>query len=403
MNISDFGNRHSVLARMGPAWLVMIADVDVASIITGLETGSLYGYHVIFIMLVLAIPLAIMQYASGKLGAVTGKGIGDVLRERYSRKISGIASVPMAVTDILSYIAEYAGIAIGFALLGISPIISIPVVYVIHNAIVFSRKYDGIEKILIPISLVLVISIISTVFIFRPSFSKILIGLSPLQPYGNSGFDYYIVANIGAVIMPFMLFYQAGATAEKRLGLSDLRLIRNETYMGAVVSELLMVGIVIAGTFIGGEMGVGALASAMRPFGSLAPYILAVGFISSGFLALVVISLGSSWGIGETLSWGNHDSGITSSSRKFFYLYVGESLPAMIIAIYLGSDLLGLVINLMVIFVIVLIPIGVLLGKLVSDETVMSDHAFSRSYMTLYWTTFAIIEAAGIWGIALAI
>ena len=88
MNISDFGNRHSVLARMGPAWLVMIADVDVASIITGLETGSLYGYHVIFIMLVLAIPLAIMQYASGKLGAVTGKGIGDVLRDRYSRKIS---------------------------------------------------------------------------------------------------------------------------------------------------------------------------------------------------------------------------------------------------------------------------------------------------------------------------
>ncbi|MCL4306929.1 MAG: divalent metal cation transporter [Candidatus Thermoplasmatota archaeon] len=403
MNVLDFSNRHSVLARMGPAWLVMIADVDVASIITGLETGSLYGYHVIFIMLVLAVPLAIMQYASGRLGAVTGKGIGDVLRERYSRRVSGIASVPMAVTDILSYIAEYAGIAIGFALIGISPIISIPVVYVIHNAIVFSRRYDGIEKILIPISLVLVISIISTVFIFRPSFSRVLIGLSPVQPYGNSGFDYYIVANIGAVIMPFMLFYQAGATAEKRLGLSDLRLIRNETYMGAVVSELLMVGIVIAGTFIGGEMGVGALASAMKPFGPLAPYILAVGFISSGFLALVVISLGSSWGVGETLSWGNHDSGITSSSRKFFYLYVGESLPAMVIAIYLGSDLLGLVINLMVIFVIVLIPIGVLLGKLVSDEAVMGDHAFSRPYMALYWTTFAIIEAAGIWGIALSI
>ncbi|MEM0156958.1 MAG: divalent metal cation transporter [Thermoplasmataceae archaeon] len=402
MNILDFSSRHSMLARMGPAWLVMIADVDVASIITGLETGSLYGYHVIFIMLVLAIPLAIMQYASGRLGAVTGKGIGDVLRERYSKRISGIASVPMAVTDILSYIAEYAGIAIGFALLGISPVISIPVVYVIHNAIVFSRKYNGIEKILIPVSLVLVISIISTVLIFRPDFHSVMAGLSPIQPYENSGFDYYIVANIGAVIMPFMLFYQAGATAEKRLGVGDLRLIRNETYVGALVSELLMVGIVVAGTFIGGEMGVKALASAMRPFGPAAPYILAVGFISSGFLALVVISLGSSWGIGETLSWGNHDEGITSSSRKFFYLYVGESLPAMIIAIYLGSDLLGLVINLMVVFVIVLIPIGLLLGKLVSDVAVMGDHAFSRRYMTLYWTTFAIIEAAGLWGIAVS-
>ncbi len=403
MNILDFNSRHSVLARMGPAWLVMIADVDVASIITGLETGSLYGYHVIFIMLLLAIPLAIMQYASGRLGAVTGKGIGDVLRERYSRRISGIASVPMAVTDVLSYIAEYAGIAIGFALLGISPIISIPVVYIIHNAIVFSRRYDGIEKILIPVSLVLVISIISTVLIFRPGINNIMIGLSPIQPYENSGFDYYIVANIGAVIMPFMLFYQAGATAEKRLGLNDLRLIRNETYMGAIVSELLMVGIVVAGTFIGGEMGVSALASAMRPFGYVAPYILSVGFISSGFLALVVISLGSSWGIGETLSWGNHDTGITSSSRKFFYLYVGESLPAMIIAIYLGSDLLGLVINLMVIFVIVLIPIGLLLGKLVSDNAVMGDYVFSGSYMALYWITFAIIEAAGLWGIIVSV
>lgn len=393
------GHTREIMRKIGPAWLVMMADVDVASILTGLETGSLYGYHIIFIMLILAFPLAIMQYASGKLGAVTGKGIGEVLRERYSRRISSIASVPMAMTDIFSYIAEYAGIAIGFSLLGVPPLISIPLIYVMHNAIVISRKYEGIEKILIPVSLVLVVSIVSTVFLFRPAFGNIEIGLSPIQPYGNRGFDYYIVANIGAVIMPFMLFYQAGATAEKRLGLRDMGLIRNETYAGAMISELLMVGIVISGTFIGGEMGVGALASALKPFGGLAPYILALGFISSGFLALVVISLGSSWGIGETLSWGNHKTGIAFSSRKFFYLYAAESLPAMIIAIYLGSDLLGLIINLMVIFVIVLIPIGFLLGKLVSDKGVMGDHAFSRSYMIIYWTTFAIIEVAGIFGI----
>lgn len=398
----SYGQAKGFVSRIGPAWLVMIADVDVASIITGLETGSIYGYHVIFIMLVLALPLAVVQYAAGTLGAVTGKGIGEIVRERYSRKVSALSAIPMAATDFLSYIAEYAGIAIGFSILGVSPAISLPVIFIIHNSIVFSRKYSGMEKVLLPITLVLIAAILTSVFLFRPPVVDIISGLSPLQPYGNAGFDYYIVANIGAVIMPFMLYYQAGATAEKGLGTRDLRLIKRETYAGALVSELLMVGVVIAGTFMNGQVGIQYLVSATRIFGPAAPYLISIGFISSGFLALVVISLASSWGVGEVFNWGTHRDGIMKSSRKFYVLYIIESFPAMLIALYLGSDLVNLVINLMVIFVIVLIPVGVLLGMLVSSSEVMGIHRMSGRYMTIYWVTFSIIEIAGIAGIILS-
>ncbi len=395
----SYGRVRNLASKIGPAWLVMIADVDVASIITGLETGSIFGYHVIFILLVLALPLGVIQYAAGALGAVTGKGIGEIVRERYSRKLSAISSVPMAATDFISYIAEYAGIAIGFSIIGISPLISLPIVFVVHNAIVFSRKYSGMEKVLLPITLVLIAAIIASVFIFRPPADMVIRGLSPIQPYGNRGFDYYIVANIGAVIMPFMLYYQAGATAEKHLGVVDLRLIRHETYTGAIVSELLMVGVVIAGTFMGGQVAVGALVSAARVFGPVAPYLISIGFVSSGFLALVVISLASSWGIGEVFNWGSHRDGTMASKRKFYFLYIAESFPAMLIALILGSELVNLVIGLMVIFVIVLIPVGMLLGLLVSNPDVMGTHCLSRAYMKIYWATFAIVEIAGIAGI----
>lgn len=397
----SYSRARNLMSKIGPAWLVMIADVDVASIITGLETGSIYGYHVIFILLVLAIPLAVIQYAAGNLGAVTGKGIGEIVRERYSRRLSAISAIPMAATDFISYVAEYAGIAIGFSIIGIPPIISLPIIFIVHNAIVFSKKYSGMEKMLLPITLVLIAAIISSVFLFRPPAEMIIMGLSPIQPYGNSGFDYYIVANIGAVIMPFMLYYQAGATAEKRLGPGDLRLIKRETYVGALVSELLMVGVVIAGTFMGGKVAVRYLVSAARVFGPASPYLISIGFISSGFLALVVISLASSWGIGEVFNWGTHKDGSMKSRGKFYLLYIMESFPAMLIAIVLGSDLVNLVISLMVIFVIVLIPVGVLLGLLVSSPEVMGANRLSPAYMRIYWATFAVIEIAGILGILL--
>ncbi len=125
------------IRSFGPAWVVMIADVDAASILTAAADGAVYGYSLVWFLLLLAVPLFLIQEAAGRIGVATGKGLGEIIRENYSRRVALLTSVPMACTDVLSYVAEFTGIAIGFQLLGVAPIISLPVVYVIYLAIVW--------------------------------------------------------------------------------------------------------------------------------------------------------------------------------------------------------------------------------------------------------------------------
>ncbi len=381
----------------------MIADIDVASIVTGLESGSIYGYHGIFILAILVFPLAVIQYAAGKLGLVTGKGLGELIRENYGNRYSAISTIPMATTDFLSYLAEYAGIAIGMGIVGISPLFSLPVVYVLHNMVVLTRRFSKVEKFLIPVSLTSVIGIITLALAFHPPASGIIIGLSPMQPYGNRGFDYYMAAMIGAVIMPFMLFYQIGATAGKKPSAGELRHIRNETIIGAIVSEALMICILLVGVRIGSDLGPVTIAGIAGLSHAYISLLLAICMVSAGFLALVVISLASTWGVGETFKWVTHGDAMPRGARKFYLLYVLESFPAMIIAILLGYSLMGLVIALMASLVIVLIPSGVFVGRLAGSRNVMGGHALSRRYMAGYWILLIAVEAAGLGGITLGI
>jgi NRAMP (natural resistance-associated macrophage protein)-like metal ion transporter len=129
-----------LMKTWGPAWLVMIADVDAASVITAAENGAVYGTKLIWFLLLLIIPLFIVQEVAGRIGCVTGKGLGELIRENYSRRTAILAAVPMAGTDILSYIIEYTGAAIGLQMFGIPPFISIPSVFVVHLMLVYKKS-----------------------------------------------------------------------------------------------------------------------------------------------------------------------------------------------------------------------------------------------------------------------
>ena len=392
----------SYFKAFGPAWIVMIADVDVASIITGLQSGSSFGYRLVFIELILIAPLATIQYASGALGIVTGHGIGEAVRLHWGKKYSSVAALPMAVIDFMTYVAEYAGIGIGFALIGISPIIGIFIAFVLHNIMVITGGYRHIESILLFITVVLILAIISAVIFSTPNLSSILfIGMNPIQPYGNRNYQYLMAANIGAVIMPWMLFYQAGAAVEKKLQKTSLRFHKYETLLGAVVSEVLMMGIVLAGIRINmaSILTPGDLASLLAALGPSGTYIMAVGLISAGFLALIVASLGSAWGVAEVLNWSRRLDSKFSQQKKFYALFIMESFPAAITGLLVTGNLVSAILNLMVVYVVVLLPIGVMLGLLVSDGKVMGAEKFSFSSRILYWAMLAAIEVGGFLGL----
>jgi len=369
----------------GPAWVVMIADVDAASILTAAADGALYGYSLVWFLLLLAVPLFIIQEAAGRIGVATGRGLGEIVRENYSRRIALLTSVPMACTDILSYVAEFTGIAIGFQILGIPPILSLPAVYVVYLLIVWKREYGTVEKFLLAVSAVLIVSY---------ACSLLLRGLPPVHEYmyffwsWQPRFLYMLAATAGAVVMPFMLFYQASATAEKRV--SSIWNSRLETLIGAVASEIGMVVILLATIGLNGSLlqtnSPKELSRALSFLaGPYAPYVFAAGLVAASFLALVVISLGSAWGVAEAIGWGR---------EKFFWVYLIESLPALVVPM-LFPDLFTLAIGMMVLFVFVLLGPGLMVGLIAGKKDVMGKLASNPAWSTIYWVSLALIAASG--------
>ena len=383
----------------GPAWIVMMADVDAPSIITAGESGAQFGYHLVFVLLVLIVPLFFIQEASGRLGLATGKGLAGIIREHYSRRMAVLASVPMFVTDFLTYVAEYTGIAVGLGVLGISPLISLPIAFVVHSALVFTGSYKKTERVLLMISGVLLSSYILNAFLMKPNVADLVsIGLSPFQPYFEPSFAYMVAANVGAVIMPWMLFYQTGAVAEKGLNGTHARYERLETLIGAVVSEALMIAIVIVSAPLAGVdfLSPASLAGMLRPIaGQYAPLLFGIGLASAGLLALVVVSLASTWGIAEALGWRAKIGEKFSLARNFYVVYLLETLPAALIPLFF-KNLVQLILSLMVIFVFVLAAPAILQGLLCSNEKIMGQHVMKGSWRMIYWVMLALVVASGI-------
>jgi len=202
-----------------------------------------------------------------------------------------------------------------------------------------------------------------------------------------------LAATSGAVVMPFMLFYQASATAEKKAeSIWDSRI---ETLIGAVASEVGMVVILLATIGLNGSLLQTnnpkelsrALSSLAGPF---SPYVFALGLIAASFLALVVISLGSSWGVAEAIGWGR---------QRFFWIYLIESLPALVVPI-LFPNLFTLAIAMMVLFVFVLLGPGIMMGLIAGERRIMGDLESSLAWKLAYWISLAIVLASGL--IALA-
>lgn len=386
----------------GPAWIVMMADVDAASVLTGVADGQEYGYRLIWLLLLLTLPLFLIQDAAGRIGAVNnGKGLGSLIRGKFSTSLALLSSIPMFGVDVFTYVVEYSGIAVGSLILGIPIYVSLPIFFLIHLAIILTKKYAKAEKILLGISFILMIS-----FIIQAGLRGIVPNQQIFYLSSSPSFIFIVAANIGAVIMPFMLFYQASATAYKYIDVNSSSEVKvkwssYETIIGAIVSEALMVAIELATTGISKSvdpLNYEQISQALSIVsGNLSPYIFGIGLISAGFLALIVESFGSAWGTLESLN--KYDPFDGKSHKNLVWLYLTESVPALIVVMIFSNNfdkIVNFVLTLMSISPIIALIPAFFIGIVVGDKKIMGDNAYGKTRLIIYWVTMALIGISGI-------
>lgn len=396
-----------VLRVLGPAWVVMVADVDAASVITAAQAGSSYGYAMLLPLVLLIPVLYLVQEMTARLAVATGLGHAELIRERYGMGWGAFAVASMVAIDLVAYVAEFAGIVLGASIVGIPAGAAVAGALAFHAVVVLTGSYARFERMALVLSLGL-FAFVALAFAARPDPAAVLGGLSPASQLGHGdGYLELVVATVGAVVMPWMLFYQQAATVDKGLTRSDLRAARFETLAGSVVSQLLMAAVVVAAA-----AAVAAGASSTVSAGGLVlpaglaglavgggAVLIAVGMVGAGLLAAVVISLSSAWAWAELFRWPRSLNLSPRRAPLFYGLYLLEIVPAAAVAL-LATDLVGVVVNAMVLNVLVLVVPLTFLIRLSSDRAVVGDLANSARRQALLWAVTGTLLALGLWSTA---
>lgn len=391
-----------LLRVIGPAWIVMLADVDAASVLTAAQAGSSFGYSMLLPIFALVPILYLVQEMTTRLAIGTGLGHAELIRERFGLRWGVVSVVSMVIVDLLAYVAEFAGIVLGASLLGIAAGPAVAAALLFHTVVVLTGRYRGFEIATLVLSLSL-FAFLGLAIAAGPDPRAVIGGFSPFQPFDRPGYLDLVVATVGAVIMPWMLFYQQAATVDKRLGPDDLRAARWETFIGAIASEVLMAAIVIAAAAAAARGGAAeALAGGMAlPSGLTAlahgvpGVLIAVGMIGAGLLAAVVISLSSAWAWSELLRWPRSLNLSVRRAPGFYGVYLVEVVPAAVIAL-VAPDLVGVVIDAMILNVLVLVIPLTFLVRLSGDRALLGPLAASRRYSAVLWVMTAGLLALGL-------
>ena len=294
------------LAVFGPGIVVMLADTDVGSIITAANSGVQFGYRMVVQQLLLVPVLFIVQELTVRLGIFTGRGHGELIRERFGRFWAWVSATGLGIATAGALLTEFAGVAGVGELYGVPRGISVSLAAVALLAIVLTGSYRRVERAAIAVGL------FEFVFFFVAWAAHPDLGLMARQsidvPWHNQQYWFLTAANVGAVIMPWMVFYQQSAVADKRLQPEHFSAARWDTAVGALITQLVMVAVVIATAATIGRTSptatlnsVGDISHAITPFlgERIGKLVFSAGLLGAGLVASIVVSLASAWGFGE--------------------------------------------------------------------------------------------------------
>ena len=389
-------------AAVGPGVMVMLADTDAGSVITAAQSGAQWGYRLILPQLLLIPVLYLVQEVTLRLGIVTKKGHGELIREQFGLGWAILSVITLFLASVGALVTEFSGIAGIGNLFGLPTSFTVSAATLLLIAIGLSGSYHRVERIGVAVGL-LELLFIPAALLAHPHPQAVLSALLT-QPLTNSNYLFLLAANVGAVIMPWMVFYQQGAVIDKGLRKRNLRAARFDTLGGSIMTQVIMIAVILTvAATIGIRGSHQSLSNISQIFHALDPllgptiskYIFGFGFLGASFLAALVVSVAGAWGIGEAFRF-NHSLNHRFKDAKAFYLvYTAAHIGGAMIVIS-SVNLVSLTIDVEVMNAM-LLPI--VLGFLLALEAKALPSAWRMKgwYKYCVWTISGIIMTFGVY------
>jgi NRAMP (natural resistance-associated macrophage protein)-like metal ion transporter len=391
------------LAVFGPGVVVMLADTDVGSVITAGQSGVQWGYRLLLLQLVLVPILYMVQELTVRLGVVTGRGHGELIRDTFGPVWACVSAAGLGVATVGALLTEFSGVAGVGELYGVPRAATLPIAAVALLAVVLTGSYRRVERVAIAVGL-FELAFFFVAFAAHPDGHALLAGSLSI-PYRNPDYLYLAAANIGAVIMPWMIFYQQSAVADKRLRLEHMTAARWDTAVGAVITQLVMAAVLIACAATIGRahpdaslQSVGDMSQALTPFLGVAMgnLVFGLGVLGAGMVAAIVCSLAFAWGLGEVTGYRRSLEYRPLEARWFYGIYAA-CVVAGAVAVAVWPNLVSLNVGVQVMNALLLpLVLGFLIA--LSVRALPRAYRLRGGYLWLVVGVSAVTCALGVFG-----
>jgi NRAMP (natural resistance-associated macrophage protein)-like metal ion transporter len=392
----NFRNILLFLAILGPGIITANVDNDAGGITTYSLAGARYGYTLLWVMLPTTVALVVIQEMCARMGAVTGKGLADLIRESFGVKVTFYVMIALLLTNMGNSVSEFAGIAASLEIFGISRYLSVPVSAVLVWLLIVKGSYKIVEKVFL-VACTVYIAYPIAAFMAGPAWDTIIHATVVPTFKSDSGYLMTMIGVVGTTIAPWMQFYQQSAVVEKGITIEQYSFSRLDVIIGCIMAIVVAFFIVIACASTIHSQGLSIetaadAAVALKPLvGRHASALFAFGLFNASLFAACILPLSTSFYICEGLGW---ESGIDKDFRKapqFFWLFT------VIIILSAGTILLPNVPLITIMFVSQVVNGAVLpfvllfMLILVNDRQIMGNHTNSFILNIISWATVVVM------------
>lgn len=365
-------------AVIGPGFITAVVDNDSGGILTYSQAGAQFGYLPLWTLLPITVLLIIAQEMSSRMGAVTGKGLSDLIREEYGLRITFLMMALLVIVNLTNVMSEFAGIASSLELFHVSRYISVPLSAVAVWFLVVKGNYQSVEKIFL-FACVLYITYVISGFLVQPDWKEAAIySVRPvllLQP----AYIYMLIGMVGTTIAPWMQFYLQAAVVEKGITAKEYAESRIEVIVGCVMTSVIAFFIIVA---CAGAIyrvkpteihDAAEAALGLKPFGEYAFMLFSAGLFNASIFAACILPLSTAYTVCEGMGF---ESGVNRRIREapiFYLLYtllivVGAGVVLIpqfpLVRMILWSQVLnGMLLPFILIFMILLVNKTDLMGE----------------------------------------
>jgi Mn2+/Fe2+ NRAMP family transporter len=384
------------LAIVGPGLITANVDNDSGGIYTYSQAGAKWGYLPLWTLIPITLLLIVTQEMCSRMGAVTGKGLSDLIREEFGLRTTVFLMAALVLVNYTNVVSEFAGIASSLELFHISRYISVPVCAVAVWFLVVRGTYRSVEKIFLVSCTIYVTYIISGILV-KPDWGQAMIySVKPVLIF-EPAYITMIVAMVGTSIAPWMQFYLQAAIVEKGITAKEYVQSRIEVILGCVLTDVVAFFIIVAcagAIWSHGPKDIKDAADAamgLKPFGKYAFFLFSAGLFNASFFAACILPLSTVYSVCEGLGFESGVNKRFSEAPVFYWLYTILIVVGAAVILIPGFDLVRMILFSQVINGVLLPVILIFMTLLINKRSIMKEWTNSRFYNIISWTSVALM------------